>query len=330
MNITAFVIIAVMLSAYVLLDGYDLGVAAITPFVARNERERLASMQSIGPFWNGNEVWLIAAAGVLFALFPQAYASAFSGFYLPFMVVLWLLMARGIAIELREHYASPMWYGFWDVCFAVASALLIVIFGVALGNLIRGLPLDSHGYFLGTFGFLLNWYALLVGVFAVATLAQHGAAFLVMRVDGMPAQRAAAALPVLWLATLILFVVVTGATFVVHAAVAGVAWVKVIAIVSLASLLWLRAAVAGRRERWAFAASCAFIATLLVLAAGTLYPFLIPGYPAGRAGLSIFDTAASPVALTSAIVVTIVGLVVVAIYSLVVWKKIAGKIRVRE
>jgi cytochrome bd ubiquinol oxidase subunit II len=327
MSIAAFVIIAIMLSVYVLLDGYDLGVAAITPLLARNERERFASMQSIGPFWNGNEVWLIAAAAVLFALFPQAYASAFSGFYLPFMVVLWLLMFRGIALELREHLASAMWHGFWDVCFAASSVLLILIFGIALGNLIRGLPLDAHGYFLGTFRFLLNWYALLVGLFAVATLAQHGAAFLILRVDGPPAERALSTLPVLWAITMLLFVAVTIATFRVHETVAGVTAVGVIGILSLTALLWLRVAVKWRRERSIFVASCTFIAMLLISAAVTLYPYLIPGYPSGHGGLSIFDAVASPVALTSAIAVTIVGLVVVSIYGALVWKKLAGKIR---
>jgi cytochrome d ubiquinol oxidase subunit II len=318
-----------MLSTYVLLDGYDLGVAAITPFVARNERERLASMQSIGPFWNGNEVWLIAAGGALFALFPQAYASAFSSFYLPFMVALWLLMIRGISIELRQHYSSEMWHGFGDVCFSAASTLLIVVFGVALGNLIRGLPLDPQGYFLGTFGFLLNWYALLVALFAVSTLAQHGAAFLVVRLDGPPAERAHAALPALWVVTVVLFVAVTVATFRVRSGVATGTWVYVVGALSVGSLVWFRAAAARRREGAIFAASCAFIATLLISAAGTLYPFLIPGYPGGGNGLSIFDGAPSPVALRSAVGVTVIGSILVGIYGSFVWKALAGKIRVR-
>jgi cytochrome d ubiquinol oxidase subunit II len=222
-----------------------------------------------------------------------------------------------------------MWHGFWDVCFAGASALLILIFGVTLGNLVRGLPLGAHGYFLGTLGFLLNWYALLVGMFATATLAQHGATFLAMRIDGPPAERAQKLLPVLWLLTLILFFVVTIATFVVHPAGWGAAWVKAVGLFSLASLLWLRLAVARRRERSAFTASCAFIATLLISAAGTLYPFVIPGYPAQRGGLSIFDAAAPPIALASAIAVTIVGLVSVAGYGWVVWRKMAEKILIR-
>ena len=176
MNVAAFWLLASMLTMYVLLDGYDLGVAVITPFVARSDQERGASMHSIGPFWNGNEVWLIATGAALFALFPQAYAASFSGFYLPFILVLWLLMLRGISLELRGHFPSQVWHEFWDACFFVASVLLVLLFGVALGNLLRGLPLDQTGFFLGTFALLLNPYALLVGLFAIAAPCMASAA----------------------------------------------------------------------------------------------------------------------------------------------------------
>ncbi|MGC2633157.1 MAG: cytochrome d ubiquinol oxidase subunit II, partial [Candidatus Cybelea sp.] len=162
MSVAAFVTIAFMFAMYVMLDGYDLGVATVGALIARGERDRSAVMASIGPFWNGNEVWLIAAAAALFALFPAAFAAAFSGFYLPFIVALWLLMLRGIAVELREHFPSEVWHQFWDAAFAGSSALLIFVFGIALGNLLRGVPLDASGYFEGTFAFLLNPYALLV------------------------------------------------------------------------------------------------------------------------------------------------------------------------
>jgi cytochrome d ubiquinol oxidase subunit II len=159
MSVAGFAVIAFLLTGYVLLDGYDLGVAAIAPLIGRSDHERASAMASIGPFWNGNEVWLIAAGAALFALFPAAYASSFSGFYLPFIVALWLLMFRGIALEVRERRASELWHQFWDAAFSLASGLLIVLFGVALGNLLRGVPLDSAGYFQGTFAFLLNPYA---------------------------------------------------------------------------------------------------------------------------------------------------------------------------
>ena len=330
MSIAAFVLIAFMLAMYVLLDGYDLGVGAITPLIARSDAQREASMRGIGPFWNGNEVWLIAAGGALFALFPPAYASAFSGFYLPFIVVLWLLIFRGVAMELRSHFPSEIWHQFWDACFAGSSALLILLFGVALGNLLRGLPLDANGYFTGTFAYLLNPYALLVGIFALAVLALHGATFVMIRIEGAPSDRARALHRWLWIAALVLLLAVTGATFFVHAGLLKMPWTAGVGILSLVSLVWSRVAVARGRPAQAFVGSCAFILTLLVNAAGTLYPYLIPAYPPGRGGLSIFDASPSPGALATALAVIIVGLLAVIVYSSIVWRQFTAKVRIAE
>lgn len=327
MNVAAFVVIAFMLTGYVLLDGFDLGVAAVGPLLARTDRERAAIMASIGPFWNGNEVWLIGAGGLLFALFPAAYAAAFSGFYLPFIVVLWLLMFRGLAVELRNRLPSEIWHQFWDAAFWGASTLLIFLFGIALGNLLRGVPLGAAGYFEGRFAFLLNPYALFVGLFAVVTLAVHGAAFAAARIEGELGERALqAARAGSWL-VLALYVVVTAMTF-----FAGVpirtTWVFAMPLLTLAALaaLWWSA----RRERCAsgFASSSALVATLLITAAGTLFPYLLPGFPTGRGGISIYEAAPSRAALGCALSVAIAGIVLVALYGPILWRRMAGKIRV--
>ena len=322
----AFAVIAFMLTAYVLLDGYDLGIAAIAPIIARSGRERAATMAAIGPFWNGNEVWLIAAGGALFALFPSVYASSFSGFYLPFIVVLWMLMFRGIAMELRDHLDSDLWRQFWDVAFWLSSLVLVVLFGVALGNLVRGLPLDAHGYFTGTFEFLLNPYALLVAVFAVAALAQHGAAFALLRIEGAPAERAARLIGGLWWVVLALYVAVSAATFAVRGAPSA-AWLFIVPIVSLGSLIAVRAGIAARRNGIVFAASSLFIASLLLEMAGTIYPYLLPAFPPGHGGVSIADATPSPVALAVGLSVTIAGSIAVLLYSSAVWRTFAGKVR---
>lgn len=329
MSSVAFWLLAAMITIYVLLDGYDLGVAAIAPLIARTDAERAGTMESIGPFWNGNEVWLIAAGGSLFALFPQAYASAFSGFYLPFTIVLWLLMFRGIAMELRGQFASELWHNFWDFCFCGSSIGLIALFGIALGNLVRGLPLDRDGYFLGTFGFLLNPYALGVGLLAIAALAQHGATFVLMRIAGPPAQRGRALLATLWWIVAALYVVVSLSTLAqrwplehhgMHA------WLIVMPVLSLLSLVALRILVARGSSARAFAASCAFLATLLVASAGTMYPYILPGYPSGLGGLNIDAATPSPTALATTVGVVAVGLCIVVAYSIFVARKMARKI----
>lgn len=323
----AFVVVAFMLTVYVLLDGYDLGVATVAPLIARGDRERAAAMRSIGPFWNGNEVWLIAGGGVLFALFPAAYASAFSGFYLPFMVVLWLLMFRGIAMELRSHLESDLWHVFWDAAFWLSSALLIATFGVALGNWIRGVPLDPQGYFQGTFGFLLNPYAGLVAVLAVAVLAQHGAAFAAMRIEGAPGERAARLMRSLWWAVLLLYFAASAATFAVRGLPAH-GWAFVVPVLSLAALAAERMALVRGRARAAFAASSVFVATLPAAAAVTLYPYLLTAFPAGHGGLSIYAAAPSPGGLAVGLTVAVAGSVGALICGSVVWRRMAAKVRV--
>jgi len=142
-----FWIVAAMLAAYATLDGFDLGAGIIYLLVARTDQERRAVLASIGPVWDGNEVWLIAGGAILFLAFPTLYASSFSGFYLPLMIVLWLLMLRGISLEFRNHLDSPAWAPGWDVVFAGASAALAAFYGAAIGNVVRGVPLDNSGYF---------------------------------------------------------------------------------------------------------------------------------------------------------------------------------------
>src|SRR6202795_4267308 len=174
-----FVLVAGMITAYAVLDGFDLGAGVLHMLIARTEEERLTVIRSIGPVWDGNEVWLVTAGGTLYFAFPLLYASSFSGFYLPLMMVLWLLMLRGIGIELRAHMENPVWVGFFDLIFCVSSALLAIFFGAALGNVIRGVPLGADGYFfeplwtnfrLGPHPGILDWYTVMAGVVALITL----------------------------------------------------------------------------------------------------------------------------------------------------------------
>src|SRR6202046_1738771 len=178
-----FCLVAIMLAVYVLLDGFDLGAGAIHLLVAKTNEEKRQVIASIGPVWDGNEVWLLAAGGTLFFAFPVLYASSFSGFYLPLMMVLWLLMLRAIGIEFRAHVQEKVWKGFFDTIFGGSSILLAIFFGAALGNVVRGVPLDATGYFfeplwtnfkLGPQVGILDWYTVLIGAMALVTLTAHG------------------------------------------------------------------------------------------------------------------------------------------------------------
>ena len=196
-----FWIVAVMLVAYVVLDGFDLGVGIVYLFVARSEEERQQAMRSIGPFWDGNEVWLLAAGGTLFFAFPLLYASAFSGFYLPLMIVLWLLILRAISIELRGHSAEPLWRAFFDALFTFSSSLLAIFYRSGAGQrhsrrpprrgqLLLPPALDQLG--TGPHPGILDWYTVTGGVLALVALALHGALYLALKTEGELEQRARA------------------------------------------------------------------------------------------------------------------------------------------
>src|SRR5882672_181898 len=173
MNTLWFGIVAVMFAIFAVLDGFDIGVGIVHLVVGRTDAERLILLRSIGPVWDGNEVWLLAGGGTLFFAFPAAYAAGFSGFYLPLMMVLWLLILRGISVEFRNHIESPVWTPFWDVTFAGSSLLLALFFGAALGNVMRGVPLDANGTFflplwtsfrIETDAGILDWFTITLGI----------------------------------------------------------------------------------------------------------------------------------------------------------------------
>src|ERR1700683_2045172 len=211
-----FMIVAVMVAAYVVLDGFDLGAGAIYLSAGKTTDERRKILRAIGPVWDGNEVWLLAAGGTLYFAFPLLYASSFSGFYLPLMMVLWLLMLRGIGIELRAHMENPVWVGFFDVIFSVSSALLAIFLGAALGNVVRGVPLAADHYFfeplwtnfrVGPSPGILDWYTVMAGVIALVTLTIHGSFYIAVKTEGELNQRARKIAMALWPVQVLLTIV---------------------------------------------------------------------------------------------------------------------------
>jgi cytochrome d ubiquinol oxidase subunit II len=291
-----FIFIAVLVTVYVVLDGFDLGVGALHVPLARTEEEREQTTGSIGPVWNGNEVWLIAAGGVLFMAFPKAYSGAFSGLYLGLIIVLWLLVGRGLALELRHQLDNPLWRGACDTVFWLASAGLALVFGVALGNVVRGVPVGPDGYFHLPLFQILNWYALLIGVFGVVVLCTHGATFIALRATGALRERAALTARRLLVAEAVLFAALIGPTYSVRdemlTNLTDHPWRLVFPALAVGALVV--AFIAQRAERWgrAFVASCLFIAGLLTTMAAGIYPNILPAHDDRPYGLTVHNAAA--------------------------------------
>jgi cytochrome bd ubiquinol oxidase subunit II len=313
-----FIALAGMITAYVVLDGFDLGAGALHLWLARTGEEREQVTEAIGPVWNGNEVWLIAGGGVLFLAFPKAYAGAFSGLYFGLILVLWLLIGRGLALELRHQLENPLWRSACDAVFGLSSLALAVVFGVALGNVVRGVPLNGEGYFHLPLFDILNWYALLVGLFGLVVLAAHGALLLAFRARGDVRERAARAARRLWWAEALLAVGLIWPTLSVRSDMfdnlVDHPWTLLLPLLALAGLVALFVYQRRGLALQAFAASAAFIASLLTTAAAGLYPDILPAREGKPNGLTIEDAAAGSYALEIAIVWWSIGMVLAVAY----------------
>lgn len=337
-----FAILAFMLAVYVVLDGYDLGAGALHLGVARDDGERRAVLGAIGPYWDANEVWLLAAGGVLFVAFPRALSAGLSGFYLAIFLVLWCLIGRGIAIEFRSHVASPLWRRFWDVAFCATSALLPVLFGAALGNLIRGVPLTADGWFqLPLFTDfsarapvgILDWYTVLAGGFALVALSAHGATFLAWRTEGAVHQRSVRLAAVLYGAVALLWPVATWATLTVRPGllealpVRPLAWAGL--LLAVGGIVTVFVATARGRSLVAFLGSCGFLAGMLGATAACLFPAILPAIE-GAAGPSItaYDGGATREGLRMALGWWVVGIPLVIGYFAILFRLHRGKVKV--
>jgi cytochrome bd ubiquinol oxidase subunit II len=328
-----FWLLALMLAVYAVLDGFDFGVGMLHFVVAKTQAERDTLLRSIGPVWDGNEVWLVAAGGTLFAAFPALYAAAFSGFYLPLMIVLWLLFFRGLGIELRHQLHSPLWRHAWDVAFSGASLLLAVFFGAALGNLVRGLPLTERGEFfeplwtdfrVGEVTGILDWYTVLVGVTATVALALHGALWLALKTADELRQRAELVARRAWPVLLVLTVVTTIASAGVQPQLTGnLARYPLGAALPVLALGGLSAArvFLGRQPLRAFLGSSAFVLGLIGCAALAIFPNALPARIPGRE-LTLHAAAAATPTLTKMLVWWLPGMLIAAAYSLAIYTRL--------
>jgi len=335
-----FIIVSVMIAAYVVLDGFDLGAGVIYLVAGRTKDDRRKILRSIGPVWDGNEVWLLAAGGTLYFAYPQLYASAFSGFYLPLMIVLWLLMLRGIGIELRAHMENPVWQGFFDVIFCFSSALLTIFFGAALGNVIRGVPLGPDGYFfeplwtnfrLGAHPGILDWYTVLAGVVALVTLTVHGALYVTLKTDGEVALRTRNLSLALWPMQLLLTLLSLVATWFVRPSIKtnylSYPIGFLIPVIVFGSLFLIRIATSRGKEFQAFLSSCIYITGMLVGAVFALYPLVLPASTDAAYSLTIYNSAAGHHGLMVGLVWWTLGTLLSAAYFIYVYRTYRGKVQ---
>lgn len=334
-------IVSFMLIAYVVLDGRNWGAGMLHWLVARTPDERRQVIAAIGPLWLWHEVWLVGFGGTLVAVFPRLMASAFAGYYLALFLILWALILRGIAIEVRGHIDDRLWQGFWDFVFVFASGLLAVLFGAAAGNVARGVPLDAHGDFVmafftdfgvrGNVG-LLDWYTASVAVFAVVVLGAHGATYLTLRTEGPVHTRSEVYARRLWLAAAPLLLAVSVESWIVRPelparALANPACWLGIALVVIATIALAEALRDGRELR-ACVSSNALLVGLLGTGGAAIFPVMLHSTLARENGLTAYAAAASPTALRFALAWWPVAFVLATAYFVYISRHYAGKVRI--
>jgi cytochrome bd ubiquinol oxidase subunit II len=334
-----FCIVAVMLTVYVVLDGFDLGAGVVHLWAARTDEERRLVIRSVGPVWDGNEVWLLAAGGTLYFAFPALYASSFSGFYLPLMMVLWLLILRGISLEFRSHIDSAIWASFWDGVFCLASLLLAVFFGAALGNVVRGVPLNAQGQFFeplwtnflpgGQTG-ILDWYTVLAGVTALAALTIHGALWVAIKTEGELQKRVRRIAGRVWWALAVLTILLTWTSFELQpqlsAGFSARPWMYVFPAIAVAGLIGIIFFL--KEEKKAFYASCAYIVGMLTSVTFALYPNVLPADSNPAYSLTVQNAKAADYGLEVGLVWWVIGISLAVAYTVFAYRSFAGKVTI--
>ena len=331
LNTVWFILVGVLFTGYVILDGFDLGVGVLHLFIAKRDEDRRVFFNAIGPVWDGNEVWLVTGGGALFAAFPAVYATVFSGFYLAFMLLLCALIFRAVAIEFRSKHPSPHWRFFWDLSFSLGSLGSALLIGVAMGNIVWGVPIDERGEFAGSFVGLLHPYAWLMGGTTVALFAMHGAIYLALKTEGDLQARVRAWINPLIIAFILSYVLLTLATLLyvphVTAAFRGEPWLFALVVPVVLAIANIPRAINRGQEFRAFLSSCAAMAGLMAIFGVGSYPYLIYSQPRPENSLTAFNAASSPQTLGVMLTIALLGLPVVLAYSVSIYWIFRGKVR---
>ena len=330
LNTIWFILIGVLFTGYAILDGFDLGIGALHLFTKKDEERRIM-LNSIGPVWDGNEVWLVTGGGALFAAFPNVYATAFSGFYLALILLLVALIFRAVAIEFRSKQPMRWWRQMWDIGFSVGSILSSLLIGVALGNIAWGVPIAANGEFAGTFLGLLMPYPLLVGVTTLTLFMMHGAIYGVLKTEGELHDKLR-----LWAMRCIIFFVICATTttmatllYAPHIAerVKENPWLFSIVLANMLSIANIPREFHHKNDGMAFLSSCGAIITLMALFAVDAFPNLIYSWPHPENSLTIYNSASSPKTLGIMLVFAIIGVPVVIAYTICIYWIFRGKVK---
>lgn len=331
LNTIWFILIGILLTGYAILDGFDLGVGALHLFV-KDDTDRRIMINSIGPVWDGNEVWLVTGGGALFAAFPHVYATVFSGFYIAFMLLLFGLIFRAIAIEFRSKQPMKWWRQMWDVAFSVSSILIALLMGVALGNIITGIPIDAEKEFAGSFFTLINPYTVLVGITTVALFMMHGSIYVVMKTDGELQKRIRS-----WVNNTIIFFVICYVTTTMYTLIyyphmvqhfKDAPWLFIIAVLNMLAIANIPREIFHGRDFRAFLSSCASIVALLALFAVGLFPNIVLSNPNPEYSLTIYNAASSQKTLNIMLIVAIIGIPFVLAYTISIYWIFRGKVKI--
>ena len=330
LNTIWFLLVGILFTGYAILDGFDFGVGILHLFVKKDEDRRIL-LNSIGPVWDGNEVWLVTGGGALFAAFPGAYATVFSGFYNAFMLLLSALIFRAVSIEFRSKEPGKAWRQGWDIAFSVGSFLAAFLIGVALGNITRGIPLDSQGDFIGTFTGLLNPYSLLLGVTVVALFAMHGAIFLVMKTEGELQATIKGWVPRLIGVFLSLFLSFNVATFFECPDLVAVMMTRphgfLILALDIAVALSIPRMIRKGGEFGAFLMSALTMVLLMAVLGISYFPHIVMSMPDPSNSLTIYNCASSQKTLGIMLIIAIIGIPIVLAYTVSIYWIFRGKTR---
>ena len=290
-----FILLAVLWTGYLVLEGFDFGVGMLMPFVGKNDKERRVALNTIGPVWDGNEVWLLTAGGATFAAFPEWYATMFSGFYLPLLLILVALIVRAVAIEYRGKIDTDVWRKRWDWVIIGSAWVPSILWGVAFANLVRGVNLDENHQYSGTFWDLLNPFALLGGAVTLTLFLSHGAIFMSLKTDGIVRERAQALAKKFSLAA----IVVAGVWAVwAQLAFANSTWTWAAVGVAAVALVAAWAAASAGRHGWAFVANAVAIVAAVVLIFGAMFPEVMPAINDPVNSLTVDNASSSDYTLT--------------------------------